>query len=257
MGMHLPGDRISSSSSSSVAPMRSNQISPSQNTLKTPFSNAPVPSNHISPNPNRSNPHFNCPHALKPHFAKSQHLKPPYQLPPCPQNTFHPVPTPQAPFSTAPMPAKHISPNHNTRKPLCNWPLPSNHISPSANTSMSLFNSPHALKLEVTPSKHSQTPFSLAPCSQVTFHLLPTPPTPILDAPMPSKHISPTANTSNTLFKSPHDLEHHFTHCQHLKRPFQKPPCPQTTFHPVPTPPTPISTAPMPAKHISLREEGA
>ena len=48
--------------------------------------------------------------------------KTPFQLPPCPQNTFHQVKTPQTPFATAPMPQKHISPSANTSKPLCNCP---------------------------------------------------------------------------------------------------------------------------------------
>ena len=60
---------------------------------QTPFSTAPMPSKHISPNANTSNPLFNCPHALKTHFTQCQHLEPPFQLPPCPQNIFHPVPT--------------------------------------------------------------------------------------------------------------------------------------------------------------------
>ena len=73
-------------------------------TPQTPFSPAPMPSKHISPSANTSNPLFTCPHSLKTHFTKCQHVKPPLQLPPCPQNTFHPVPAPQNPFSPAPMP---------------------------------------------------------------------------------------------------------------------------------------------------------
>ena len=89
-------------------------------TPQTPFSTAPVPSKHISPGANTSNPLFNCPHALKTHFTQCQHIQPPFQLPPCPQNTFQPVPTPQTPFATAPMPSKHISPSANTSNPLFN-----------------------------------------------------------------------------------------------------------------------------------------
>ena len=202
-------------------------------TPQTPFSTAPMPSKHISHSANTSNPLFNCPHALKTHFTQCQHLKPPFQLPPCPENTFHPpVPTPQTPFSFTPCP-------ENTFYP----PVP-------------------------TP----QTPFSFTPCPQNTFHTVPTPQTPFLTAPMPSKHISPSANTSNPLFNCPHALKTYFTQCQHLKPPFQLPPCPentfhppvptpqtpfsftpcpQNTFHPVPTPQTPFSTHPMPSKHIS------
>ena len=78
-----------------------------------------MPSKHISPMANTSNPLFNCPHALKANFTKCQHLKPPFQLPPCPQNAIHqPVPTPQTPFSTPPMPSKHMSPSANTSRPL-------------------------------------------------------------------------------------------------------------------------------------------
>ena len=63
---------------------------------------------------NTSNPSSNCPHALKTHFThQCQHLTPPFQLPQCPQNIFHPVPTPQTPFSTHPMPSKHISHSAN------------------------------------------------------------------------------------------------------------------------------------------------
>ena len=162
------------------------------------------------------------------------------------------MPTPQTPFSTAPMPSKHISPNANTSNPL--------------------FNSPHALKTHFTQCQHLQPPFQLTPCPQNTFHTVPTPQTPVSTAPMPSKHISHSANTSNPLFNCPHALKTHFTQCQHLKPPFQLPPCPentfhppvptpqtpfsftpcpQNTFHPVPTPQTPFSTHPMPSKHIS------
>ena len=59
-----------------------------------------MPSKHISGSANTSNSLFNCPHAVKTHFTQCQHLKPPFQLPPCPQNTFHTVPTPQTLFST-------------------------------------------------------------------------------------------------------------------------------------------------------------
>ena len=190
-----------------------------------------MPSKHISPGANTSNPLFNCPHALKTHFTQCQHPKPPLQLPTCPHNTFHPVPTPQTPFSTAPMPSKRIS--------------------PSANTCNALFNCPHALKTHFTQCQHLQPPFQLPPCPRNIFHPVPTPQTPFSTASMPSKHISRSANTSNPLFNCPHALKTHFTQCQHLKPPFQLPPCPQNIFHPVPTPQTPFSTAPMPSKHIS------
>ena len=232
-----------------------------------------MPSKHISPNANTTNPLYNCPHALKTYFTQCQHLKPPFQLPPCPQNTFHPVPTPQTTFTTAPMSSKHISPSDNTLKPLFNCrpcprdifhpvptpqtpfstaPMPTRRISPtSANTSNSLFNSPHALKTHVTHCQHLQPPFQLPPCPQNICHKVPTPQTPFPTAPMPSKHIPHCANTSNPLFNSPHALKTYFTQCQHLKFPFQLPPCPQNIFHPVPTPGTTFSTAPMPSKHIS------
>ena len=195
-------------------------------TPETPFSTAPMPSKHISPSANTSNPLFTCPHALKTHFTQCQHVKPPFQVPPCPQDTFHPVPTPQTPFSPAPMPSKHISAGANTSNPLCNCP--------------------HALKTHYTQCQHLKPPFQLPPCPQNTFHPVPTPQTPFSTAPMPSKHISPSANTSNPLFNCPHALKTHFTHCQHLKPPLQLPPCPQNTFHSVPTPQTPFSPAPMP-----------
>ena len=208
-----------------------------QNTLHTvptpptPFSTAVMPSKQISANANTSNPLFNCPPCPKTHFTQCQHLKPPFQLPPCPQNTFHPVPTPQTPFSTAPMPSKHIS--------------------RSANTSNPPHNSPNALETHFTQCQHLKPPFQLAPCPQNIFHTVPTPQTPFSTAPMPSKHISPSANTSHPLFNWPHALKTHVTQCQHLKPPFRLPPCPQNTFHPMPTPQTPFSTAPMPSKHIS------
>ena len=203
-----------------------------QNTFHTvptppiPFSTHPVPSKHISPNANASNPLFNCPHALKTRFTHCQHLKPPFQLPPCPQNTFHTMPTPQTPVSTAPMPSKHISPNANTSNPL--------------------FNSPHALQTHFTQCKHLKPPFQLPPCPQNTFHPVPTPQTPFSTAPMTSKHISPNANTSNPLFNFPHAFKTYFGQCQHLKPPFKLPRYPQNTFHTMPTPQTPVSTAAMP-----------
>ena len=284
-------------------------------TPQTPFSTAPMPSKHFSPSANTSHPLFNCPHALKTYFTQCQHLKPPFQLPPCPQNIFHPVPTPHTPFSTAPMPSKHISHNANTSNPLFNSPhalkthfthqcqhvkppfqlpprpqntfhlvptpqtpfstapVPSKHISPNANTSNPLFNCPHAHKTQLTHQcqhltppfqlphavktyftqcQHLKPPFQLPPCPQNTFHPMPTPQTPFSTAPMPSKHISHGANSSNPVCNCPHALKTHFTQCQHLKPPFQLPPCPQNIFHqPLPTPQTPFSTPPMPSKHIS------
>ena len=261
-------------------------------TPQTPLSTGPMPSRHISHSANTSNPLFNCPHALKTRFTQCQHLQPPFQLPPCPQNIFHPVPTPQTPFATAPMPSRHISHSANTSNPLFNCPhalktyfthcqhlkppfqlppcpenifhpvptpqtpfstgpMPSKHISPSANTSNPLFNCPHALETYFTQCQHLEPPLQLPPCAENIFHIVPTPQTPFATAYMPSKHISPNANTSNPLFNCPHALKTHFTQCQHLKPPFQLPPCPENKFHPMPTPQTPFSTPPMPSKHIS------
>ena len=297
----------------STAPMPSKHISHSANTSnplfnpppcpqniyhtvptpQTRFSNDPMPSKNISHSANTSNPLLNCPHALKKYFTQCQHLKRPFVLPPCPQNIFHAVPTPQIPFTTAPMPSKHISPNSNTSNPLfkcphalkthstqcqhlqspfqlpscpqntfhpmptpqipfSTHPMPSKSISPSVNTSNPLFNCPHALKIHFTQCQHLTTPFQLPPCPQNTFHPMPTPQIPFSTHPMPSKHISPSVNTSNPLFNCPHALKIHFTQCQHLTPPFQLPLCPQNTFNPpVPTPRNPISTGPMPSKHIS------
>ena len=260
-------------------------------TPPTPFSTAPMPSKHISTNANISNPLFIYPHTLKTYFTQCQQLTPPFQLPPCPENTFHTVPSPQTPFSTALMPPKHISHSANTSNPLFNCPhaiktqftqcqhlkppfqlppcrenishpvrtphppfstapMPSKHISPSANTSSPLLNYPHALKTHFTEWQHLTPPFQLPPCPQNTFDPVPTPQTPLSTAPMPSKHISSNANNSNPLFNCPHALETYFTQCQHLKRPFQLPTCPQNTFHPVPTPQTRLTPL-MPSKHIS------
>ena len=153
-------------------------------TPPTPISTAPMPSKHVSPSANTSNPLFNCPHGLKPYLTQCGHLKPPFQLPPCPQNMFHSVPTPQTPFSTA--------------------PSLSNHISPNANTSNPLFNCPHPLKTHVTQCQHLRPPLQLPPCPQNMFHSMPTPQTPSSTPPVPSKHISPSSNTSNPLFNPPH-----------------------------------------------------
>ena len=220
-------------------------------TPQTPFAIAPMPSKHIPPSANTSNPLCNCPHALKTHFTQCQHLKPPLQLPPCPQNTFHPVPTPHTPFSSTPMPSKHIPPSANTSNPFATAPMPSKHISPTANISNPLGNCPRALKTQFTHFQHLKPPFQLPPCPQNTFHPVPTRETPFATAPMPSKHISPSANTSNPLCNCPHALKTLFTQCQHLKPPFHLPPCPQNTFHAVPTPQTPFATAPMPSQHVS------
>ena len=200
-------------------------------TRETPFATAPMPSKHILPSANISHPLFTCPHAGKTHFTQCQHLKPPFHLPRCPENTFHPLPTRVTPFATAPMPSKHIS--------------------PSAKTSNPLFTCPLALKTHLTQCGHVKPPFQLPPCPQNTFHPAPTPQTPFSPAAMPSKHISPGCNTWNPLCNCPHALKTHFTQCQHLKPPFQLPPCPQNIFHPVQTPQTPFATDPMPSKHTS------
>ena len=202
-------------------------------TPQPPFSTPPMPSKHNSSSANTPTTLFNCPHALKTHFTQCQHLKPPFQLPPCPQNTIHPVPTPQTPFSTAPMPSQHIS----TR----------------ANTSNPLFKCPHALTTHFTQCQHLRHPLELPPCPHNTFQPVPRPQTPFSTSPMPSKHNSPGANTSNPLCNCPHALKTQFTRCQHFQPPFQQPPCSKNTFHPVPTPQTPFSIAPMPSKHISTR----
>ena len=276
-----------------LPPCPQNTINPVP-TPQTPFSIAPMPSKHNSSSANSSNILFNSPHALKTHFTQCQHLRPPFQLPPCPQNTFPPVPTPQTPFSIAPMPSKQNSSSANSsnilfnsphalkthftqcqhlkpplqlppcpqntihpvptpQTPFSTAPMPSKLISPSANTSDPLFNCPHALKTHFHPCQHLKPPFQLPPCPQNTIHLVPTAQTYFSTPPMPSKHISPSANTSNPLCNCPHALKTQFTRCQHLKPPFQLPPCAHNTFHPVPTPQTPFSTAPMPSKHISTR----
>ena len=215
-------------------------------TPQTPFSTAPMPSKRIPPSANTSNPLSNCPHALKTYFTQCQHLKFPLQLTPCPQNIFHPVPTPQTPFSTALMPYKHMSPSANTSNPLSNCPHAlKTHFTPNANTSNPLFNCPHALKTYFTQCQHLKPPFQLPSCHENAFLPVPTPQTPFSTHPMPSKHISPSANTSNPLFNCPHALKTHLTQCQHLKPPFELPSCHETTFHQVPTPQTPFSTHPM------------
>ena len=235
-------------------------------THQTPFPTAPIPPKHISQSASTSNPLFNCPHALKKHlshsantsnplfnsphalrthFTQCQHHEPPFHLPPCPENIFHKVPTPQTPFPTAAMPSKHISPDASSSNPLFNCPdalktyftqgknlkppiqltrCPQKHISTSANTSHPLFNCPHALKTHFNQCHHLKPPFQLPPCPENRFHTVPTRRTPFSTAPMPSKHISTSANTSNSLLNSRHALETYFTQCQHLEPPFQLPP---------------------------------
>ena len=199
--------------------------------LRPPLQIPPCPQNTFHTVPTTRTPFFNSHHALKTYFTQCQHLKPPFQLPSCPQNTFHTVPTPQAAFSTASMPSKDISHSVNTSNPL--------------------FNCPHALKTYFTQCQHLKPPFQLPPCPQNIFHTVSTPKTPFSTAAMPSKHILPSVHTSNPLCNCPHALKTYFTQCQHLKPPFQLPPCPQNIFHTVPTPQTPLSTALMPSKHIS------
>ena len=169
-------------------------------TPQTPFSTVLMPAKHISPSANTSNPVCNSPHALKTYLIQCQHLKPPFPLIPCPQNTFHTIPTPPTPFSTAFMPSKHISPNANTSDPL--------------------FNCPHAMKTHFTQCQHLRAPFQLPPSPQNIFHPLLTPETTFSTAPIPSKHISHHANTSNPLSNCHYALKTYFTQCQHLKPPF-------------------------------------
>ena len=168
-----------------MPPCPENTFHPPVPTPQTPFSTHLMPSKHISHSANTSNPLFNCPHALKTYLTKCQHLKSPFQLPPCPQNTFHSMPTPQTPFSTAPMPSKHISHSANTSNSLFNSPHPLKHISPNANTSNPRFSCPHALKTHFPQCQHLGHPFELPPCPQNIFHTVPTPQTPFSTAPMP------------------------------------------------------------------------
>ena len=190
-----------------------------------------MPSKHSSPAATTSKGLFHCLHALKTHFTHCHHLENPFQLPTCPQNTSHQLPSPPNPFSTVPIPSKHASPSV----------IPSN----------LLFNCPHARKTHFTRCHHLEPPFQMPPCCQSTFHLLPPPPTPCSTAPMHSKHISPGATTSNPLFNCPDAPETRFTQCHHLQALFELPPCPSNRFHPVPLPPKAFSTAPMPSNHIS------
>ena len=206
--------------------MPSKHISPSANTSNPLFNCPHALKTHFTQCQHRQTPFCNCPHALKTHFTQCQHLKRPFHLPPCRQNTFHPAPTRETHFATAPMRAKHISTSDNTSNPL--------------------FNCSHALKTHFTRRQHVKPPLQLPPCPQNTFHPVPTRETPSATARMPSKHISPSANTSNPLFICPHAGKTHLTQHQHVKPPLQLPPCPQNTFHPVPTPQTPFSPAPMP-----------
>ena len=129
--------------------------------------------------------------------------------------------------------------------------MPSKHISHTANTSNPLCKCPHALKTHFTQCQHLKPPSQLPVCAENIFHTMPTPHTPFSTAPMPSKHISPSANTSHPLFNSHSALKTHFTQYQHLKPLFHLPPCPQNIFHTVPTPQTPFLTAPIPSEHIS------
>ena len=195
-------------------------------TQQTHFAAAPMPSKQISHGASTSNPLFNCPRAPKTHFIQCQHLKPPLQLPPCPQTTFHPVATPQTPFSPARMPPRHIS--------------------SSANTSNPLFNYPHALKTHFTQCQHIKPPFQLPPCPLKIISPSADTSDPLFYCPHALKTYFPSANSSNPLFNSPHALKAHLTKCQDIKPPFQQPVCPEKIFHPVPTPQTPFSTAPMP-----------
>ena len=197
----------------------------------TPFSSAPMYSKRISPSATRADPLFNCPHALKTHLTHCHHLKIPFQLPPCLQKMVHRVPAPQTPFSTAPMLAKSIS--------------------PIATTPDRLFNCPHALKTHFTYCDHLQRPFQVPACTQKTFHQVPPPQTRLTTAPMPSKQSSPSAITSKPLFNCLHARQTRFTHCHQLHTPCHLTPCPPNTFHRLPPPPTPSSTAPMPSEHIS------
>ena len=223
-------------------------------TPENPFATAAIPSKHISPSANTSNPHFTCPHALKTYFTQCQHLKPPLQLPPCPQNTFHLVKTPKIPSSTAPMLAKHISPSANTLNPLFNCPHALKTYFTQCQHLKPLFNCPHARKTHFTRRQHLKPPFQLPACPKIRFHPVPTPHTPFATASMPSKNISTSANTPNTLCNCTHALQTHFIQCKHIKPAFQLPPCPQNTFHPVPTPQTPFSPAPSSSKFISPSE---
>ena len=119
-------------------------------TPQTPFSTAPIPSKHIEPSANTSNPLL--PHALTAYFTQCQHLKPP-----CPQNTFQAVQTPQIPFSTV-CPETTFHPMPTPHTPFSTHPMPSKHILPSANASNPLFNSPHALKTYFTRCQHLKPP---------------------------------------------------------------------------------------------------
>ena len=56
-----------------------------------------------------------------------------------------------------------------------------------------------ALKTHFTWHQHLEPPFPLPPCPKHIFYPVSTPQTPFATAPMPTKHIPPSANTSNPL----------------------------------------------------------
>ena len=159
--------------------------------LGNPFEHSPCPEYIFHPVPSPQNPIFNCPDAAETHFTHCHHLKTHFQLLPCHQSTGHKVTSPQTPFSTASMPLKHISPTAIASKPL--------------------FNCPHAFKSLFTECHHLKPPFQLPPCSQKTVGPLQPPQNAVSNAALPSKHISPAANTSNPLFKCAHVLKTDFT----------------------------------------------
>ena len=137
----------------------------------------PMPSKHISPSANTSNPLCNCRHALKTHFTRCQHLEPPFQLPPCPQNTFHPLPTPRTPLQLPHSLKTHFTQCQHLKPPLQLPPCPQNtfHPVPTPRTTFStaLMPSKH-----ISPIANTSNPFATAPCPQNTIHPVPTPQTP-------------------------------------------------------------------------------
>ena len=173
---------------------------------------------------NTSHPIFNCPHVLKcmscainpslpnvrcptivhMHFSLWHYLTTHFPLPPCPQNAFPRLSTPQTPMLGVPPLSKCISGCVTTSHPIFNCPDVLKCISCAINPSDPNIGCPTIVQMHFRRWHYLTTHFPLPPCPQNAFPRLSTPQTPMLGAQLLSKCIPGCGGTSHPIFQCPH-----------------------------------------------------
>ena len=234
-------------------------------TPQTRMLDATLLSKCISGCDNTSHPIFNCPHVLKcmfcalhpshpnvrcptigqMHFRLWHYLTTHFLLPPCPQNVFSGLSTPQTPMLGVPLLSKCILGCGTTPHPIFNCPDVLKCISCAINPSDPNIGCPTIVQMHFRLWHYLKTHFPLPPCPQNAFLRTSTPQTPMLGVPLLSKCIlgcgttpSSTASMSSNAFLAPSTPQ----------TPILDAPLLSKCISGCGAPYNPISTTPMPSK---------